>query len=51
VAIEDGTHGVADGFVEIVAFDEYGEEPGDEPFGKFPARSKIFRQQMKTLGG
>lgn len=51
VAIEDGANGVADGFVEIVAFDENGEEARDRAFGEFAGALEDFWQELEGAWG
>ena len=50
VAVQDCSHGVADRLVEIVAFHQHREKPGDGTLLKRPARSKILGSILKTEG-
>jgi hypothetical protein len=50
VAVEDGAHGVADRFVEIVAFHQDGEESGDGALLKISGALQNARQQIEDRG-
>lgn len=50
VAIKDGANSVADGFIEIIPFDEDGEETGDRTLGEFSGALENFGQELKGAG-
>ncbi len=47
VAVQNGAHRVADGFVEIVAFHQHGEKSGDGALAKSSGPLEDLRQQIK----
>jgi hypothetical protein len=50
VPIEDGAHGIAEWFVEIVAFHQYREEARDGPLSEPPRTFENLRQKIEDRG-
>src|SRR5262249_15738957 len=47
MAVENGAHRVADGLIEIVTFDEHGEEAGDGALGETASAFEDLRQEIE----